>query len=138
MKRINIEFLTILYYTTNLDCLLYKTKLGYNRFKKIVIFYLENPLVFYHRFRGAWKYTISFFLAWMVTNGWAYALAFTNLGLISSIANKYIIMLWLPWTPEKLITFPLSYLFHKILWQENGEEAKINTKIQIDLAIIGQ
>ena len=109
-------------------------KLDYEKWKKLLKFYLDNPLVFYHRFRGAWKYTISLFIAWMITNGWAYALAFMG----NKVAIAYITLLWMPFTPEKIITLPISFFLHKLIWHENGDEDKQRTKILIDLAIIGQ
>ena len=51
----------------------------------------------------------------MLTNGWAYLIAFTPLIKIQWIvwfARWYIGILYLPWTPEKLITIPIAIWVH--------------------------
>lgn len=59
---------------------------------------------------------ISFFLAWMITNGWAYLLAGLATGWLRGVAIGYITLLWLPFSPEKLITIPLSLFIQKKLF----------------------
>jgi hypothetical protein len=51
----------------------------------------------------------------MITNGWAYLIAFTPLvksEWIVWVARTYIGFLYLPWTPEKLITIPIAIWIH--------------------------
>lgn len=50
-----------------------------------------------------------FFIMWIFTNGVWYWLAATNWGFISQFARWYLAFLWSPWSPEKLITIPLSF-----------------------------
>ena len=56
----------------------------------------------------------------MITNGWAYLfIAFGTMLKIKWMAivgTSYVAFLWLPFTPEKLITIPLSVFLHKILF----------------------
>ena len=59
---------------------------------------------------------ISFMLAWFLTNGWAYLLAAIGSGWVRAVALTYISILWLPFTPEKLITIPLAFFIQKILF----------------------
>ena len=59
---------------------------------------------------------ISFMLAWFLTNGWAYLLAALGTGWVRAVALTYISILWLPFTPEKLITIPLSLFIQKKLF----------------------
>lgn len=59
---------------------------------------------------------ISFFLAWMITNGWAYILIATGTGWVRTIAITYAGILWLPFTPEKVITIPLAFWIQKKLF----------------------
>ena len=62
-----------------------------------------------------WTMFPAFFLAWLVTNGWAYILAAIGTGWIRGIAATYLGLLWLPFTPEKLITIPLAIWFQKLI-----------------------
>ena len=59
---------------------------------------------------------ISFMLAWFLTNGWAYLLAALGTGWVRAVALTYISILWLPFTPEKLITIPLAFFIQKLLF----------------------
>ena len=59
---------------------------------------------------------ISFGIAWMITNGWSYILAVFGEGVVRAIALSYLSFLWLPFTPEKLITIPLSVFIQKTLF----------------------
>ena len=77
-------------------------------FKKI-IFCIINP-----------RFLFCFGIAWMITNGWSYV-AFTvgmffNIGWLIAVSSAYLAFLWLPISPEKLVTvaiamFLLRWLF---------------------------
>ena len=59
-------------------------------------------------------------IAWFITNGWAYLLLglgtlFANLVMIS-IAMGYITLLWIPFTPEKLITVAIAIFLLKVMF----------------------
>lgn len=64
---------------------------------------------------------ISFAIAWFFTNGHAYALF--GIGIAFHIewmkwyGGTYLAILWMPFTPEKLITIPLAFYIEKILFQ---------------------
>lgn len=64
---------------------------------------------------------VSFLLAWMLTNGWAYLLSVIGHGVVRTIALSYVGILWLPFTPEKLITIPLALLIQKKLFIKERE-----------------
>lgn len=53
-----------------------------------------------------------FFLAWMLTNGWSYILfglgTYFGIGWMTAIAGAYLAFLWLPVSPEKLVTFAIA------------------------------
>lgn len=64
-------------------------------------------------------------IAWMITNGWAYVCL--GLGLAfdwawaKGIGTAYLAFLWMPWTPEKLITIPIAiFLQHLIFPQDRA------------------
>ena len=56
----------------------------------------------------------------MITNGWAYLIAFAPLNLpswVTWLARTYIGIIYLPTTPEKLITFPIAIWVHVRLFK---------------------
>jgi len=59
-----------------------------------------------------YRYLLCFLIAWMITNGWAYLLL--GIGLLMkcrwliSLSGTYLTILWLPFTPEKIITALLA------------------------------
>ena len=82
------------------------------------------------------------FIAWMITNGWSYIFAFVggvfDITWMFIVGTAYAGLLWLPFTPEKIITvviaiFLLRWLFPKdkktlfVLWQEYAK-AKASLK----------
>lgn len=81
--------------------------------KKIVTFFLN------------WRFALSFGLAWMITNGWAYlALGigmYLKIDWLTAIAASYTAILYLPFTAEKLITIPLAILICKIIFPKQKQ-----------------
>ena len=75
-----------------------------------------------------WKFLISFGLAWMITNGWSYL--FVGFGIafkidwMLAIGSGYQAFLWLPMTPEKLVTIPMAIWFHTILFKRDDKTHK--------------
>jgi hypothetical protein len=66
---------------------------------------------------------ICLLIAWMITNGWAYILM--GLGYLFSwswakgIGTTYLAFLWMPFTPEKLITLPLAIFLQHLLFPKD-------------------
>lgn len=69
-------------------------------------------------------FAFCFAIAWMITNGWAYiALAIgTMLKLrhVIRISSGYLTFLWLPFTPEKIVTLAISCRLMGKLFKENS------------------
>lgn len=80
----------------------------WQKLKKILKFFLN------------WRFVVSFGIAWMITNGWAYICLGLGIWLdikwLASVAGSYVAFLYLPFTPEKLITIPLAILICKIIF----------------------
>ncbi|MBQ1900168.1 MAG: hypothetical protein II153_04615 [Erysipelotrichaceae bacterium] len=66
-------------------------------------------------------FLLCFIIAWMITNGWAYLGAFLgtvlHIRLLAFLSSLYLSFLWLPFTPEKILTLFLAdqirkYIFH--------------------------
>lgn len=65
------------------------------------------------------RFLLCFGLSWIITNGWAYALLgigiWAKIGWMAAIASGYLAFIWLPVTPEKIITITISiFLLRKL------------------------
>ena len=78
------------------------------KFKKIVEFIL-NP-----------RFLLCFGLAWMITNGWCYIFigvgSYYDIEWMFYVGTTYLAFLWLPITPEKIITIPMAIGFLKLIF----------------------
>ena len=58
------------------------------------------------------RFLLCFGIAWIITNGWAYALLgcgfFLQIDWMVMVASTYLAFLWMPFTPEKLVTVPIA------------------------------
>lgn len=85
-------------------------------------------------FKWLWKYLkpftnprflISFGIAWIITNGIWYVFAFVPIKILPDwliwFSRSYIAFLYLPWTPEKLITIPLAIFVHLKLFKRDSK-----------------
>ena len=70
----------------------------------------------------------------MITNGWAYILL--GLGILfkwtwaEAVGSGYLAILWMPWTPEKLITIPIAiFLIHLIFPQDKAIARYLKIKL---------
>ena len=74
-----------------------------------------------------WRFVISFGLAWIITNGMWYAFAFISMRLpdwLIWFSRSYIAFLYIPTTPEKLITIPLAIFVHWLMIRKDIETRK--------------
>lgn len=88
-----------------------------------------------------WRFLICFGIAWIITNGWAYVFIAVgtrcNIKWMLAVGTSYMAFLWLPITPEKLITIPIAIFLLKILFpkskdlQKELEEEKNNLKKEL-------
>ena len=85
-----------------------KKKMMKEKLKKIVLFFCNPRLI------------VCFLLAWLITNGWSYIMfAFGTLFEISwmaAIAGTYIAFLWLPISPEKIVTVAIAIALLRIIF----------------------
>ena len=68
--------------------------------KKIIQFILNPRLL------------LCFVLAWMITNGWSYLMfglgTYFKIHWMTALSGAYLAFLWLPVSPEKIVTFAIS------------------------------
>ena len=64
----------------------------------------------------------------MITNGWAYIFIaigpMLNISWMTIVGIGYVSFLWMPFTPEKLITIPLAIFFVKWLFPKDEKTKK--------------
>lgn len=66
---------------------------------------------------------LCFGIAWMITNGWAYVLL--GLGIffdsvwMQAVGGAYLGLLWIPMTPEKIITVAISIFLLRVLFPKD-------------------
>ena len=78
------------------------------KIKKIIRF-ITNPRLF-----------LCIALAWLITNGWSYILfaigTAAKIHWMTAVAGAYIAFLWLPISPEKIVTFAIALGLLKLLF----------------------
>lgn len=79
-----------------------------NFLKKAVMFILNPRLL------------LCFGLGWMITNGWSYVLfvlgTWLKIGWMIALSGAYLTFLWLPISPEKIITVAIAMWLMKVLF----------------------
>ncbi len=59
-------------------------------------------------------------IAWLITNGWSYILlgigTYCNIPWMIGGAGAYLAFLWLPISPEKIVTFAIAIALLRILF----------------------
>ncbi len=79
---------------------------------KTVVEFILNP-----------RLLLCFGIAWIITNGWAYITAFiaVRLGIewLAAVAGGYLAALWIPFTPEKIITVIIAIFLLKLLFPKD-------------------
>ena len=82
---------------------------------------VESVKMLWHKIKPylTWHFLLCFGIAWMITNGWSYIFIILGSSLdirwMLKIGFGYLAFLWLPTTPEKIITIPIAcWLVRKI------------------------
>lgn len=66
---------------------------------------------------------LCFGIAWIITNGWAYIMLALGIWLhitwMQGVAGAYLAFLWLPITPEKIVTVAITIVLLRILFPKD-------------------
>lgn len=88
-----------------------------NKVKKLLRFILNYRLI------------ICWFLAWFITNGWSYVMfgfgTYYEIDWMVGVASAYLAFLWLPISPEKLVTIVIAITLLRILFPNDQETLKV-------------
>ncbi len=78
------------------------------KIKKIIQFILNPRLL------------LCFGIAWLITNGWSYVLftigTYCEIGWMIAVSGAYLTFLWLPISPEKIVTVAIAILLLRLLF----------------------
>ncbi len=82
-----------------------------DKLKKILLF-ITNP-----------RLLICVAIAWLITNGWSYILfgigTYFGIGWMTAVAGAYLAFLWLPISPEKIVTFAIAIALLRWLFPDD-------------------
>ena len=66
---------------------------------------------------------VCFGIAWFITNGWSYVMlgigSLFRIKWMLGVAGAYLAMLWLPFTPEKLLTVAIAMGLLRLLFPDD-------------------
>jgi hypothetical protein len=72
-------------------------------------------------------------LAWIITNGWAYAALAVGtalgIGWLAALAGGYLAFLWMPCTPEKILTAIIAIFLLRILFPKDEKTLAVLTDL---------
>ncbi len=85
---------------------------------KKILWFFANP-----------KLILCLGIAWMITNGWSYIMLAvgTALGItwMITVSGAYLAFLWIPFTPEKIITCIIAIALLKLLFPNDKKTLAI-------------
>lgn len=91
---------------------------------------VESVKMLWHKIKPylTWHFLLCFGIAWMITNGWSYVFIILGKALsikwMLTIGASYLAFLWLPITPEKVVTIPIAIWFVRKLFPNDFETIK--------------
>ena len=87
-----------------------------DKIKKVLEFLL-NP-----------RFLLCFGIAWLITNGWAYVMlalgTYFGIGWMIAVASGYLTLLWLPISPEKIVTVAIAIVLLRLLFPGDTKTLK--------------
>lgn len=83
------------------------------------------------------KFLLCFGIAWIITNGWSYLLfglgILFDISWMKTVAGAYMAFLWLPFTPEKIVTFAIALGLRKLFFPKDQKtEDQLNSMKRAD------
>ncbi len=75
------------------------------------------------------RFLFCFGIAWIITNGWSYILLgigeYFDIGWMMAVSSAYIAFLWLPISPEKIVTVCIAMVLLKWLFPNDKKTLEI-------------
>ncbi len=81
------------------------------------------------------RFMLCFGIGWMITNGWSYVGfwlgSWLKIGWLKYISSAYLALLWLPFTPEKLLTLAIALALLKLLFPGDRETLAVLHELRL-------
>lgn len=75
------------------------------------------------------RFLLCFGIGWMITNGWSYVLLVLGTALhwpwAIGVASAYLAFLWIPGTPEKIVTVAIALWLLKVLFPRDQKSRSL-------------
>ena len=72
-------------------------------------------------------------IAWLITNGWSYIMlgvgTYFDIGWMIAVSSAYLAFLWLPISPEKIVTFAIAVALLKLLFPKDEKTLAVLTEL---------
>lgn len=85
------------------------------------------------------RFLLCFGIAWMITNGWSYVFfalgTLFDIGWMVAIGGAYLAFLWLPISPEKIVTVAIAMALLRWLFPNDEKTLGILKKLHADLKL---
>lgn len=69
------------------------------------------------------RFLLCFGIGWFITNGWSYVMLGVgtcfSIGWMIAVSTGYLTLLWIPFTPEKLITTAIAIALLRLLFPKD-------------------
>ncbi len=95
--------------------------------KKVIQFILNPRLL------------LCFGIAWIITNGWSYILlavgTYFGIGWMIAVASAYLTFLWLPISPEKLVTIAIAMVLLRFFFPNDTKTLGILKELHAKLKL---
>lgn len=79
-------------------------------------------------------YLLCYSIAWLITNGWAYVFTVAgsmfDISWMLAVGSGYLALIWLPLTPEKLITLAIAILLLRRLFPNDQKTLAVLRRLQ--------
>ena len=72
-----------------------------------------------------WRFLICFGIGWIITNGWSYIMLgigiLTDTAWMMAVSGAYLTFLWLPISPEKIVTVAIALFLVRHLFPKHNQ-----------------
>lgn len=86
---------------------------------------LKQKLRLWARLILNWRFLVCFGIGWLITNGWSYILlgigTLTKTTWMIAVASAYLAFLWLPVSPEKVVTVAIALFLVRRLFPKHNQ-----------------
>ncbi len=82
------------------------------------------------------RFLLCYGLAWLLTNGWSYILfaigTYFEIDWMIGVSGAYLAFLWLPISPEKIVTVSIAMVLLKLLFPKDEKTLGVLTALYAD------